>query len=105
MGLYLEQTFKKERLPHNKAAGLIADGGEFLANGKYNGEWSPDLVCVVDNGLFTAAAWVYSKQEMEDFQPSLSDRRPRTWVRYPYIRSVLYSPQAYDEMRADYPNG
>lgn len=105
MGMYLERNSKGETLPRLKGIGLIADDGVLLATGQYRGEWSPDIVCVVDNGGFTAAGWAFNKEEMNQFQPTVRDTRPRAWIRYPHIRQVLSSQEAYDMMRDDYPEG
>ena len=38
------------------------------------------LICVVENGFFDAAAYIYSESEYKAFRPTLSDQRPRTWL-------------------------
>lgn len=37
------------------------------------------LVCVVDNGHFDAAAYMYSEQEYKDWQRP-EDKRPKRWL-------------------------
>lgn len=41
------------------------------------------IVCVVDNGPFTAAGFADSDNELLAFLPTARDRRPRTWLRLP----------------------
>jgi len=38
------------------------------------------LICVVDNGLFEAAAHCYNESEFEAFKPTPTDQRPRQWL-------------------------
>jgi hypothetical protein len=40
-------------------------------------EFQEDLVCVVDNGPFGAAAWAYDKREFNVFMHP--DERPKRW--------------------------
>ena len=42
----------------------------------------PDLVCVVSNGFFDAAAYVYSPAELAEFSQD-TDPRPRKWLIVP----------------------
>jgi hypothetical protein len=73
---------------------------EFLCQ-KYNGRvitveeaklliGDPDkvaLVCVVNNGIFEAAAYCYSAAEFEVFS-STGDIRPRTWLRFDNVSEI-----------------
>jgi len=76
MGIYIE-------VPHhlNKAEQLMNLHGavQTLAPDSLS-DISPDkyLICVVENGLFDAAAVTYSQREMEAFKHP--DGRPRTWL-------------------------
>ena len=40
-------------------------------------EYDPNLVCVVDNVIFEAAAWAYDEREYEVF--CREDGRPKRW--------------------------
>jgi len=44
--------------------------------------FQPDLVCVVENGTFDAAAYCYDEAEFADFTDP-SDRRRKTWLVVP----------------------
>jgi hypothetical protein len=74
MGLYIN-------VPQGKEAWLNQ-------HGENTGSSVPSItpthlpVCLVDNGMFTAAAICYSPRELEAFnQPG--DFRPKTWYRVP----------------------
>ena len=54
---------------------IVADGGKEIKTPK---EFQPNLVCVVDNGMFGAAAYAYSPREMEVFK--MPDGRPKRWL-------------------------
>lgn len=47
--------------------------------------WTDDLVCVVDNGAWEAAAYAYSPDEMEVFK--YPDGRQRVWLTVPNAKS------------------
>jgi len=77
MGIYLQTNSKGEPLVNGqKAAGLIADGAIRQASPRYVHDRS---VCVVDNGSFDAAAFLFAPDEFDAF---LNDgtRRPRVWL-------------------------
>ena len=42
----------------------------------------PDLICVVSNGFFDAAAYIYSPAELAEFSQS-GDPRPKKWLIVP----------------------
>lgn len=74
MGRYINKNSKGEFLPVNgKAIALIADGA-IVTKPVYQ----PNLVCVVENGAFDAAAYAYSKEEFEEFKRF--DGRKKTWL-------------------------
>jgi len=49
--------------------------------------FKPNLVCVVDNGHFAAAAYAYSKAERDDF--AREDGRPKTWLIVPEVKDLI----------------
>ena len=76
MGYYIE-------VPQNKGkAQQIVElyGAKIIP--KPLGYWQADpkeaFICVVDNGLFEAAAFIFNEKEMADFK--YPDGRPRTWL-------------------------
>lgn len=80
MGFYINQTARGEKLgPLDKARLLLQDEGAEEHDGK---EWMPNLVCVVSNGSFQAAAFRYNKAEFRDFNEPRDDR-PRVWLTHP----------------------
>lgn len=48
-------------------------------------EFKPDLVCVVDNGFFAAAAYCYSQGEFEEFSKTT---RPKKWLIVPNAKEL-----------------
>lgn len=44
-------------------------------------EWCENLVCLVDNGPFAAAAWCYDRREFREF--SANDGRRKCWFIVP----------------------
>lgn len=79
MGYYLN-TFKTgTALPNTgKAEALLSEEGVREVPGT---QFEPNLVCVVENGLFDAAGYCFSKEEFEEFQRP--DGRPRRWLIVP----------------------
>jgi hypothetical protein len=59
-----------------KINSLIADGAIKVSSDKF----IPNLVCVVDNGAFGAAAYCYNEKEYQDFK--YPDGREKTWLQY-----------------------
>lgn len=45
--------------------------------------WQENLVCVIDNGNFEAAGYIYNQAELEGFLPTPNDRRKRWWLTVP----------------------
>jgi hypothetical protein len=72
MGLYInpETGTKEEWLASH---GILQQQvpKQYKSEGRY-------VVCLVDNGLFTAAGVCYKQEELEEFTRS-EDYRPKTW--------------------------
>lgn len=80
MGFYIEH-FKdgtRWRSDRNKADQLIANGAVEIPKPD---KLVSNLVCVVENGGFDAAAYVYNDDEFEEFTKNLGGRRAR-WLIY-----------------------
>lgn len=58
----------------NKVAVLLAKGAIAISTPK---EWVEDLVVVIDNGPFAAAAYAYDEREMNAF---IQGRNSRPWA-------------------------
>jgi hypothetical protein len=80
MGVYVNMT---QNGPlgasfREKCDGLLAAGAKEVERPDPKG-WVPDLVCVVDNIFFGAAAHLYSPVEMMVFMIDRADSRPKRW--------------------------
>lgn len=80
MGIYIETP-----MPKRKAEQIvnIYHGTTILAHQpeKFNVPKDKMLICVVNNGMFDAAALVYNEREYKGFTlPSDRDPRPKTWL-------------------------
>jgi hypothetical protein len=76
MGRYINQTSIRDlrASSDDKCMGILEDGGLEIPVPE---NFTENLVCVVDNGMFGAAAYAYTKEEMEAFKRP--DGRPRRW--------------------------
>jgi len=80
MGYYINHTSYGEALPaRGKADQLIALGGQKIPQPK---KWVENLVCVVENGPFDAAGYIFSQRELEDFSYP-DDNRRKIWIIFP----------------------
>lgn len=64
----------------SKCSVLIEKGAQVID--KEELKYQEDLVCVVDNGFFGAAAYVYDQEEFDAFQPTKTDMRLRAWFKF-----------------------
>lgn len=78
MGRYINKTSKGSvgTSALAKYDAIVADGGKPIKEPK---EFQKNLVCVVDNGNFGAAAHAYSPSEMQAFK-NPADTRPKRWL-------------------------
>ena len=77
MGKYINQTSKGAvgTSATAKCDALLADGAKEIKRPK---DFVKNLVCVVDNGYFGAAAHAYTESELKAFQLP-NDTRPKRW--------------------------
>lgn len=77
MGRYVNLTTRGAigRSAGEKCDAILADGGKEIKSPR---DFEPNLVCVVDNGFFGAAAYAYCEREMRTFQET-GDGRPKRW--------------------------
>jgi len=79
MGYYIETEF-----PRDKAGQLLALYHPDDCQQVDRPVWPPPkdklLICVVQNGMFDAAAICFDREEFDHFQPTPRDQRPRTWL-------------------------
>jgi hypothetical protein len=82
MGYYINNLADGTELPASgKASFLIKQGGAELVHG-IGLSFQPNLVCVVSNGSWEAAAYIFDRDEMRDFnQPD--DLRRKWWLTVP----------------------
>lgn len=84
MGKYIEKTSHTKGLPaKGKVELLVAAGAVITTN-----EYQPNLICVVDNGPFEAAAYVYSEKEYMAFNYA-RDTRPKTWLTWDKVAEMV----------------
>lgn len=77
MGYYINKTSKGVQLPaSDKADYLILDGAIEVP-----AKFQPNLICVVENGPFDAAAYAYNEKEFNEF--NYPDGRPKRWLVHP----------------------
>lgn len=86
MGKYININSKGEPLSvHHKATELLADGATLVSTPKV---WIPNLICVVDNGLFEAAAYVEDERELIRFRDD-GTNRPKVWMTHPDALNMI----------------
>ena len=84
MGKYINKDHNGNPLANTmKDIQLIASGATVT-----DASFKPDLVCVVDNVLFQAAAYCDSEAEFRDFNDP-NDKRPKTWLIVPNAETLV----------------
>lgn len=81
MGRYINQDSKGNPIGptfDNKLKNLLADGA---LRTERPTEWREGLVCVVNNGMFAAAAYCYDKEEMQAFLEGMNGRQNQ-WLEF-----------------------
>jgi hypothetical protein len=85
MGRYINADSKGNSIGtsyREKIDNLKADGATVVAPTQF----IPNLVCVVDNGPFAAAAYCYSEGEFKEF--NRPDGRDKTWLTYEHAETL-----------------
>lgn len=82
MGRYINETSDGTPLgARGKVRQLLNDGAK-----RTDATWKPNLICVVDNFTFEAAAYMHSEEEFEEFN-SIDDR-PTTWLIHEGVEEI-----------------
>lgn len=79
MGYYINHINGKELPAVGKASKLVSEGATRIGTPT---EFQENLVCVVENGWFDAAAYAYNEREFKEFINPNDDRR-KTWLIVP----------------------
>lgn len=86
MGAYINKINGKA-LPMKGKAKFIIDNVDGAIRTSETDMFSENIVCVVDNGMFEAAAYIYSNSELHAFAES--DGRPKTWLSVPNASKLV----------------
>lgn len=84
MGYYINNNSKGEPMAasfESKCRSIIADGGV-----ECDSTFKENLVCVVNNGMFAAAAFAYDEQERDEF--AAHDGREKRWFTYEHAKRL-----------------
>jgi hypothetical protein len=84
MGYYINNVKGVQLPPIRKADWLKSLAGAKEVSHPIS--FQPDLVCVVENGPFDAAAFAYSEEEMNEFLRP--DGRKKTWLIVPEAAKI-----------------
>ena len=92
MGKYLEKTSQGSfgASYYDKCKALIEDDATMLKNDP--DKWSPNMICVVDNGTFAAAAYAHDEKEFNRFKDSFEkygDKRKHAWFIYDKVEELI----------------
>jgi hypothetical protein len=89
MGMYVNLDSKGAGIGQSyddKIESLLKDGAAKIPPPV---KWVDDLVCVVDNGAFAAAAYAYDAREMDYFKDTRNTiGRRKQWLMYEHAKTV-----------------
>ena len=97
MGYYIEEKSTGEdisRFGLENTVKQLKEDGAIEDDGNH---FQENLICVVDNGAFTAIGYTYDEEEYEYFHRSFEtgDTRPHQWMVYPHaIKQSGYKPRS-----------
>lgn len=86
MGYYINELPNGELLPAKGKADKLLSTIEGTKEIKTPQQWEEDIVCVVDNGPFEAAAYAFSQNELNVF--ANPDGRPKRWLKVPGAKTL-----------------
>jgi len=90
MGYYLEVPSPQQRFHKAKTLCEIHGGIEISleeAQSLIKDLENTAVVCVVNNGIFEAAAYCYSEEELQAFSRD-DDHRPKTWLAFHNVNDI-----------------
>lgn len=91
MGYYINSIENEHLGPKGKAESLIKLAGATKLNGSPKKiPLNEGIICVVDNGPFEAAAFVYSDAELKSFEDP-TDYRRKIWLSMPLDKAKKFS--------------
>lgn len=85
LGLYIDNIPAGPLPAKGKADFLLTNAPEAREVGRAPFNWLPNLVCVVDNGPFEAAAYCDTADEFRRFSDR-NDPRPKRWLMVPGVK-------------------
>lgn len=88
MGKYINKDSKGNNIGTTfiqKVTALKEDGGTVVELDDL--QYMPNLICVVDNGMFAAAGWCYDEQEYNAFK--YPDGRRKLWMTHPNVEKIV----------------
>lgn len=83
MGLYINSLPALGSLPAKGKARFLLEAVDGVEEIQRPEAWQPNLVCVVENALFDAAAYCDTPEEFKEFSDP-RDPRPKVWLLVPY---------------------
>lgn len=88
MGYYINQLKNRQPLPALDKALFMVENIEGVKIIPKPTEFVENLVCVVENGPFDAAAYCYDENEFDVF--ALNDGRRKTWMIIPNAKEIAH---------------
>lgn len=97
MGYYIEEKSTGEGISRFGLENTVKQLKEDGAVEDQGQEFKENLICVVDNGGFTAIGYCYDEEEYGHFNSGFlsgKDKRPHQWMIYPHaVKQSGYKPR------------